>query len=163
MTETQILVGLSDIQVATGPAAFECTSLGSCLAICLLDPQAKVSALAHVMLPHSFESSDPEKPGKFADTAIPTAISMMEGQGASRSRIRVGFVGGAQNLGSTEQGLGSRICAETMAQIENLGLDLVNSDSGGMSARSVVFTSENGEIKVTTLNGHEKVLCSLIN
>lgn len=88
---------------------------------------------------------------------------MMEGQGASRSRIRVGFVGGAQNLGSTEQGLGSRICAETMAQIENLGLDLVNSDSGGMSARSVVFTSENGEIKVTTLNGHEKVLCSLIN
>ncbi len=53
--------------------------LGSCIALVMIDSQAQIAGLAHVMLP---ESSGPTTlPGKFADTAVPELLDRMIGAG----------------------------------------------------------------------------------
>lgn len=79
-------------------------ALGSCVGVVFLDPGARAVGMAHVALPDS--SIDPrkkaEKPGYFADTAVPALLEAMRGAGA-RGELRsmyVKLVGGANVLGS---------------------------------------------------------------
>jgi chemotaxis protein CheD len=102
-------------------------SLGSCVAICLYDPLAKIAGMAHVVLP-SAPSAPPasslrappgslrapasslraapnaggEKqvvaPGKFADTAVPALLAAMERAGAATTRLHCRLAGGAAVL-----------------------------------------------------------------
>nr|MBO2470888.1 chemotaxis protein CheD [Bacillota bacterium] len=48
-----IKVGMADLQVAKAPDRLVTVGLGSCVAVCIYDPTAKVAGLAHVMLPSS--------------------------------------------------------------------------------------------------------------
>src|SRR5262245_66185120 len=52
------------------------TLLGSCLGLALYDRRVKVAALGHIVLPDSLGRTDP--PGKYADTAVPAMIRLMQ-------------------------------------------------------------------------------------
>lgn len=59
------------------------TFVGSCVAICIYDPQAKIAGMAHVMLPKNNTSNPAPKPeGKFADVALKTLLEQLVANGA---------------------------------------------------------------------------------
>ncbi len=75
-------------------------SLGSCIAVIIYDPKAKVGGMLHYMLPES--SLDLEKaklnPTMFADTGIAMLFRQSYQYGAKKQNIIVKAVGGAQIL-----------------------------------------------------------------
>lgn len=103
---TTLVVGISDCKVTRDAESVLVTyALGSCIAVTLYDPAAKVGGMLHFMLPES--SLDAVKaqqnPYMFADTGIPALLAAVRAGGAEPRRMVVRLAGGAQVLDS--QGL----------------------------------------------------------
>jgi chemotaxis protein CheD len=97
----QIVVGVADCKIADAPGEVLATyALGSCIGLIVHDPKASVGGLLHFMLPDS--SIDPvrglDNPYMFADTGIPLLLDQVCGRGASKRRLIVHAVGGAQMM-----------------------------------------------------------------
>ncbi len=95
------VVGVADMAVSNNVDEVLVTySLGSCIAVIIFDPVARVGGMLHYMLPES--SLDPEKakqnPRMFADTGIATLFKQSYQLGARKEHIVVKVVGGAQIL-----------------------------------------------------------------
>src|SRR3982751_3940266 len=91
---SEIRVNVADYAVpADGGIAT--IGLGSCVAIALYDPTAKVGALAHILLPDQSMSRDRSNPAKFPATILPIILKEMRKLGASRRRIGAKIAGGA--------------------------------------------------------------------
>jgi chemotaxis protein CheD len=96
---TTITIDVSDARTSTDPGHVLATrSLGSCIGVCLYDPQARVAGLLHYELPSA--SIDPamarERPFMFADTGMTLLLAEMESLGAQKKRIKVKLAGGAE-------------------------------------------------------------------
>jgi chemotaxis protein CheD len=68
--------------------------LGSCIGLALVDREAGVAGLAHVVLPES--QGKPGPAAKFADLAIPDLITRLIDAGAERRRLQAVMIGGAR-------------------------------------------------------------------
>ena len=97
----ELVVGISDLKVSNNPADSMVTyALGSCIAVAVYDPAAKVGGLLHYMLPDSTLDAGKarETPGMFADTGIPLLFKSCYGIGADKRRMVVKVAGGASIL-----------------------------------------------------------------
>ncbi len=162
----QLLVGMSEIKVAKGPAIFTCLGLGSCIGLVAIDEQADVCGMIHIMLPEAFKDKPVDKPGKFADTGIPELLSQMEKLGASKSRMIMAYAGGAQVFkfgsdSSSRLDVGARNGDAVTKILKSLGARVLAYDIGGSSGRTVIVNAEDGEVKVRTVHSGEKTICSL--
>src|SRR6185295_4013706 len=91
-------VGMAELKVVAAPDKLAIHGLGSCVAMALYDPEAKVAGLAHAMLPSGPAGAtavNAAQPGKFCDLAVPELLRQMEALGAQRARIFARIVGGA--------------------------------------------------------------------
>ena len=98
---TELVVGISDLKVSSNPAASMITyALGSCIAVAVYDPAAKVGGLLHYMLPDSTldAAKAKETPAMFADTGIPLLFKSCYKLGADKKRMVVKVAGGASIL-----------------------------------------------------------------
>jgi len=96
-----ITVGIADCQVSSDPNSLLVThGLGSCIAVTIYDPQARVAGLLHLMLPDSKMAREQakQKPHMYADTGIPDLFHAAYARGADKRRMIVRLVGGAQVL-----------------------------------------------------------------
>jgi chemotaxis protein CheD len=156
---------MAEIAVARAGGQLTCLGLGSCIGLCMFDPESKVAGMVHVMLPEAYPGKPVEKPGKFADTGLVELIRQMERAGASRSRLVVAYAGGAQVLnfggGESRLDIGARNSAAVAAQLQALGLRARATDIGGNLGRTVSFSVETGQIRVRTVAQGERLLCSL--
>ena len=95
----KVIVGISDMRIGNKPDDVLITySLGSCIGVVLWDPEVKVGALLHYMLPDSSIDKDKavSKPFMFADKGIPQMFKEIYKHGAKKSRMKVYVVGGSQ-------------------------------------------------------------------
>ena len=96
-----LVVGISDLKVSSNPAEALITyALGSCIAVAVYDPAAKVGGLLHYMLPDSTldAAKAKETPAMFADTGIPLLFKSCYKLGADKKRMVVKVAGGASIL-----------------------------------------------------------------
>jgi chemotaxis protein CheD len=96
-----VVVGISDMQVSKRPGDLLVTySLGSCLGVTFYDPQIRVGAMIHCMLPLS--KVDPARaktaPYMFVDTGIPALYRKFMEMGAKKNRLIVKAAGCSQLL-----------------------------------------------------------------
>jgi len=97
------VVGISDCKVSWDPEDLLVTyALGSCIAVALYDPVAKVGGMLHYMLPDSALDANKaqQNPYMFADTGIQRLIAAVKSKGAQPPRMVVRLAGGAQVLDS---------------------------------------------------------------
>lgn len=164
MTTTQVLVKLADVQVLEGAAVLSCVGLGSCVGVAVYDPIAKVNGMAHVMLPESI-SDQPERPGKYANTAISYLVETMERLGAQRSRMVAAVGGGAQVCFGptvpTMLALGSRNVQAIHESLKFHKVKCVGEDVGGSVGRTLTFDSATGRVMVRTATTPDRLLCTL--
>ena len=157
---------MADIQALKGSAQLTCTGLGSCISICIMDPEANVAGMAHIVLPKSFEDTEVDRPGKFANTGVPQLVQKMIELGAQHGRLVAAVAGGAQlntpqSPNSTTLAIGDRTATAVVEQLNLLGVRCVGSDLGGSLGRTVTLSSESGQVFVRTLSKGEDLLCSL--
>jgi chemotaxis protein CheD len=137
--------------------------LGSCVAICLWDPSTKVAGMAHVVLPGADPSGKPN--AKFARSALPALVSMMQAQGASRDpkRFVAKLAGGAQvlTLGGTGSlpRVGDQNAKAVQEVLAEAGVQVHAHDLGGSKGRSVWFDPRNdGQIRVRAIGSSDRFL-----
>ena len=97
----QIVVRMADCRVGQVPGQVLTTyALGSCIGLAVYDPVTAVGGLLHFMLPDS--GIDPargrDNPYMFADTGIPLLLRQVCDLGATKQRLVVHAVGGAQMM-----------------------------------------------------------------
>ncbi|MCD6301341.1 MAG: chemotaxis protein CheD [Staphylothermus sp.] len=147
MTRPKINVGIGDCKIASNPHILATYSLGSCVAIILYEPHAKIAALIHALLPEPKSSSD--NPYKYVSSAIPKAVEELESRGIRKSMLVASVVGGASILKSTMSMLiGKRNIETAKSVLKTHGIKLVAEDTGGSHSRSVYFDVANGRLFV---------------
>lgn len=151
-------VGMADVVLVKHPGKLVSLGLGSCIGLVIYDETAKVAAMAHIMLPESRSAGSKEelKPGKFADTAVPTLIDMVTKAGAKKDRLKAKMAGGSQmfNVPGSKSGflaVGARNSEEAEKHLKHYGIKLVASDTGGNRGRSVEFSTDDWILVVKTL------------
>ncbi len=99
MTAQRLVVGIGEMAISDRADATIVThALGSCIAVCLFDPIARVAAMLHFLLPEAKINAERarQQPGAFADTGIPLLFQAAYRAGLYKKRAQVKLVGGAE-------------------------------------------------------------------
>jgi chemotaxis protein CheD len=157
------VVGIADFQVSNNPADLLITyALGSCLGICIYDPEARVGGLLHVMLPSGSVDADKAKknPARFVDTGVPALFKEAYRLGASKERIIIKVAGGA-SITCNGNGDAFQIGKRNLITLKKLlwknGVMLKAEDVGGSHSRTVSLAVGTGEVLLKA-EGTETVL-----
>ncbi len=158
---TELRVRVADFKVASGEVIIATIGLGSCVAIAIHDPQARVGGLAHVLLPSEALSRDAANPAKFPGSAVPLLVAEMRKLG-SRGPVFAKVVGGASMFGALiPQGginIGERNVAATFQALAAAGIPTMAQDTGGDHGRSVYFHVADGRVLVRSIRKGDLVL-----
>lgn len=136
-----VIVGIADCRICEDPAKTLVTyALGSCIAVAIHDPVARVGGMLHFMLPQAEldRARAEQNPYMFADTGIPLLFRKAFERGADRKRLAVHLVGGAQML--DEEGIfniGKRNCLIAKKILWKNGIMIRSEALGGMVSRTV--------------------------
>lgn len=139
------------------------TFVGSCIAVCVYDTQAKVAGMAHVILPKN-NSLDPKpKPeGKFADVALEILVTKLVENGAKLSRLKAKMAGGANVFQNENKksvfNIGLRNAYAIKSVLAEKKIPLVAEDIGSNGGRWVVFDATTSEMRVKERTKGEKLL-----
>jgi len=128
--------------------------LGSCIALILHDRSLHVGAVVHIMLPGS--NGKTERPGKFADTAVPTLFDEMMALGSNKRSIVARIAGGASMFSQFKGNLdiGNRNIIATKEALELCHIRLEAEDVGGTVGRSIYYNPlDNGQIIIRKADG----------
>jgi len=132
--------------------------LGSCVGLILSDPERRVAAMAHVVLPERFPTAADE-PAKFADTVVPFLLQELTRLGARRERICAQAAGGAHMLALSElPDIGARNVAVIREQLRQHGIPLVAEQVGGNHGRTLSWDALRGVATVKRAGKPPEVL-----
>lgn len=152
---SEIVVRVADLRAAAAPGVLMTVGLGSCVAILLYDPLARVAGLAHVLLPSPALARREATPGRFPQTAVPRTLELMAELGASPRRITARLAGGASMFASlaapgTIQ-MGERNLVACRQVLSQQGIALTGEATGGDYGRTVRLWAADGRIEVTSV------------
>ena len=147
-----ITVGIADLNIAKEPDVLATYALGSCVGICLYDPDKKIAGLAHIMLPLSKEAvgNAVDNRRRYADTGITELIQTMSLSGASPSRLVAKIAGGAQMFSTTSSvfNIGERNVAAVKKILTAYRIRIVAEQTGSNFGRTVFFYPEDGTMEI---------------
>ena len=133
--------------------------LGSCVAIMLHDPHARVGGMAHILLPSRSLAHDQTNPAKFPETAVPFLVTRLVAAGADRHRLVAKLAGGASMFaqlmtpGSVQ--MGERNLAAARTALRDAAIPIVGEAVGGGRGRSVRFHTSDGRVLSRSVGGDE--------
>lgn len=152
-------VGIGQMAVCHAPEQIVCLGLGSCVAIILYDPVARIGGVVHVLLPKSPVKCDSEE--KYADTGTRKLVKEMLNHGVKKERLVAKLVGGAQmfpNLNLAIANIGRENSMIIRNTLRELMIRIVAEDLGGSRGRSAYFNTSDGHVTVRTAFEPVKVL-----
>lgn len=155
----QAIVGLADMKATNNPATELATyALGSCLAVAIYDPKARVGGLLHFMLPDS--TIDRQRalanPYFFADTGIPLLFRRAYKLGAVKERIICKLAGAASVMdpdNCLNIAMLNHLAATTV--LGKNGVAPSGEYIGGVSGISLTLAIQTGRVTVNLPNGSE--------
>ena len=161
---TEVRVDLGEIRTvdSSGPLLYT-GALGACVAVLILDPDAKVGGLLPFLLPDS--SFDLERsgsqPGLFADTGIEILLDRVLSRGAKLPRLQTYLVGGADAImrGDLDTGaLGALNLKIARDILTNAQLSITGERTGGHVSHSVVLDLYKVRVRVVDSCNREDLL-----
>ncbi len=159
---SDIVIGIADLKCSNNKDDILITyALGSCIAVAIYDPAAKVAGLLHYMLPDSSLDAAKAKqnPGMFADTGIPLLFKSCYGLGADKKRISIKVAGGASILDNTNY---FRIGEKNIMALRQIfwrnKVFIDKEDTGQNYNRTVRLNVADGKMVVKSSSGTNKEL-----
>jgi chemotaxis protein CheD len=123
------------------------TTLGSCIAACLYDRQARIGGMNHFMLPEGAGDS-----GRYGTYAMELLINEMMKRGASRLTMEAKvFGGGAVISGMNSLNVGERNTRFVMEFLQTERIPVVSKDVMEIYPRKVCFLPASGKAMVKRL------------
>lgn len=147
-----IIIGIGEYHVGVEPKAT--IGLGSCVAVILHDETRGTGAMAHVMLPESNGRSD--RPGKYADTAVPLLIDGLCAKGSRSQNISAKLVGGASMFAffGNNLNIGERNIKAIKEALAAKKVRVTGEVVGGNVGRSVMYNpTGHGKVSIKRADG----------
>jgi len=152
----QIILGVGDYGASNNPQDdIKTFALGSCVSVIFLDPQTRSIGMAHIALPDSTinKAKATEKPGYFADTAIPALLAQMAKLGCDKcgKGIKVKLCGGANVMDTNDTfQIGKRNALAIKKILWSYGMGAIAEDLGGNYSRTVSISVAAGQITLSS-------------
>ena len=120
------------------------TTLGSCIAVCLYDPVAKVGGMNHFMLPEA--QGEVTEPTRYGGYAMELLIGELQKIGGLRSRFIAKIFGGGHVLDTepSADSVPSRNIEFAREFIRDEGFHVASIDVGGLLPRLIKFETWSG-------------------
>ena len=126
------------------------TTLGSCIAACLWDRNARVGGLNHFLLPDG--GSDAANSGRYGSYAMELLINEMMKRGASRTSLEAKVFGGGQVIAGMEtMNVGERNTRFVLDYLKTERIPVVSKDVLDIYPRKVCFMPASGKAMVKRL------------
>jgi len=126
------------------------TTLGSCIAACLWDRNARIGGMNHFMLPEGASES-----GRYGSYAMELLINEMMKRGASRSSMEAKVFGGAQVIsGMNSLNVGERNTTFVIDYLKTERIPILSRDVLDIYPRKVCFLPASGKAMVKRLVPH---------
>ena len=124
-----------------------CTLLGSCVAVCMYDLEARLGGMNHFMLPNMRRSSGSDVDSVLSgDFAMEVLLNGLLGRGAVRARVRAKAFGAGTIISSlASTGIGGRNAEFAREWLDREGIPLVAADFLGPWSRKVLFVPATGD------------------
>lgn len=122
-------------------------SLGSCIGLVAYDPDLRIGALAHFMLPLSFldEARARREPARFVDTGMMALLRELYQRGARRERLVLKAAGAAAAFNDNGAfRIGERNLSILGKMLAKNGLRLHGEDTGGNTPRTLYLDMATG-------------------
>ena len=143
----KVTVGIADMKILQWDGELITYALGSCIGICLYDPQVKLGALIHIMLPINMETGR-KNTMKYADTGIKETLNQLAAKGARKDRLIAKIAGGAKMFevaGNNSLGnIGARNIESVKMNLRKEGIRIISENVGGSVARTLSFYPATG-------------------
>ena len=141
MISDVVYIAQGDEKVSDQEGLVISTILGSCISICLWDPEQRVGGMNHLLLPEL------KNPGSGLNStgaiAMERLINQMVRLGAERARLRAKLFGGSSMLsGMTD--IGARNAEFGRHYLASEGIPCENESVGGTRARKIRFWPTSG-------------------
>jgi chemotaxis protein CheD len=130
------------------------TVLGSCVSVCLWDPQSRIAGMNHFVFPGRPADFNQRGP-RFGADAVNRLVERVQGAGADLSRTVAKVFGGAR-IPEVRAGKGSISDENVLVATQLLrqrGIRIVASDLGGHLGRKVLFDTSTGDVWMKYLVG----------
>jgi chemotaxis protein CheD len=121
------------------------TVLGSCVAICLFDPEIPAGGMNHYLLPDRIGGAA-ESP-RYAAPALARLLASMQDLGSPKRRLQAKVFGGASVLRPAPSGgsdLGARNIERAFELLASESIPVINHDVGGSRSRKLLFRTHDG-------------------
>ena len=152
LSEQTAMIGIGEYRVGSFPMMT--IGLGSCIGLTLYDPNIRVGAMVHIMLPESAGRTD--RPGKYVDTAVPLLVKELVALGCKNRSIVAKIAGGASMFEyfGTNLNIGERNAGKVRILLQEHNIQLAAEDVGGKFGRSVTFLPANdGKVTIRRADG----------
>ena len=136
--------------VSAQPAAVT-TILGSCVAVCLWEPQRGIGGMNHFMLPMTTGAA--ARSPRFGPAAMEQLLDGMRQAGARLPLVRARVFGGAcmfQEMRSAAH-LGQKNAEVALEFLKRRGIEVLQTDVGGNRGRKLVFHTDEGTAWLTLI------------
>lgn len=128
--------------VSNDPEVFLTTVLGSCVAVCMRDPDRGVGGMNHFLLPDGYTVPG-DHVRRYGVHAMELLINALLHQGARRDRLEAKLFGGARMFdGLSDVGGANSTFAERFLKDE--GIAVAGSSLGGIGARRLKYWPVSG-------------------
>ncbi len=170
MTENIQSVAIGKIVASGAPDnVLVAYGIGSCVAVCLYDPVARVGGVLHALLPTAPGANGQNKgnSAKFVDQGTPLLVEALLKLGARRSRLIAYLCGGARVLSALDLddflNIGERnvLAAESALRTEHIRVQA--RATGGRIGRTVRLYVVDGRVTVKSLKHGEQALIPVAN
>lgn len=144
-----------EYQVVTDDKVVLTTVLGSCVAACLRDPEAKVGGMNHFLLPGG-QAAKPLESERYGAYLMELLINGLLKHGARRDRIEAKIFGGARMVeGLSDIGAENGVFAREF--LKNEGIRIVAQNLGGRYGRRLEYHPVSGRARQILLSAQVAV------
>jgi len=123
------------------------TILGSCVAVCLWDPELQIGGINHFMLP-LWNGQGLASP-RYGNIAIEKLLQQMEFLGSKKHNLKAKIFGGGEVIETSinQFRIGKRNIDLAKEALLDLGIPIISSSVGGKLGRKILFYTQTGEVR----------------
>jgi chemotaxis protein CheD len=125
------------------------TVLGSCVSVCLIDPQLGYAGINHFMLP--VWKGDGLASPKYGNVAMDELLRKMLSMGCSQHRLVAKVFGGSDLLHNSYK-IGDRNVEVALHSLEQQKITVVARSVGGKLGRKLVLDTQSGGVSMHLIN-----------
>lgn len=150
-----IVIGIGEYAISNNEEdVIKTFSLGSCVALTIYCPKNKVLGMVHIALPDSninLEESK-NKPGHFADTAIPLLLDTLSSKyGCNKYDLVCNMYGGSNSIQNDDNfQIGKRNIDSVLNILGEKNVTLNKCDTGGFISRTIEADVKSGTVKLSS-------------